>query len=129
MDTVRFTLNDVFAGFGEGHGLLRNEGTHLCLEYQVQDGIVGVLKSEVRQVRIPFEDVASVTLTKGWFGMNWWGVKIVIQGTRMEAFEDVPGASGGRVELSISGKDHEAAENFVYRLYSEEGSSRETSRA
>jgi hypothetical protein len=129
MDTVRFTLSDVFAGLGEGHGLLRNEGTHLCLEYQIQDGIAGVLKSDIRQVRIPMEEVASVTLTKGWFGMNWWGVKIVIQGTRMEAFEDVPGASGGRVELSISGKDHEAAENFVYRLHSEEGSTRETSRA
>jgi hypothetical protein len=122
MDTVRFTLSDVFAGFGEGHGLLRNEGSHLCLEYQVQDGIVGMLKSEVRQVRIPIEDVSSVTLTKGWFGMNWWGVKIVIQGTNMEAFEDVPGASGGRVELSISGKDHEAAENFVYRLHIHEES-------
>ena len=119
MDTVPFTLSNVFGGFAEGEGLLHNEGTHLCLEFQVKDGILGVLKSEVRELRIPLENVASVTLTKGWFGTNWFGVKIVIQADRMEAFQDVPGASQGRLELSISRKNYEAAEDFVYYLHSE----------
>jgi hypothetical protein len=120
MDTLPVTLNNVFAGFGDGEGLLHNERTHLCLEYQVKDGILGVLKSEIRELRIPIENVASVTLTKGWFGTSWFGVKIVIQADRMEAFQDVPGASHGRLELSISRQNHEAAEDFVYNLHREE---------
>ena len=99
----------------------------MCLEYQVKDGIVGVLKSEVRELRIPFENLASVTLTKGWFGMNWFGVKIVIQADRMETFQDVPGASHGRLKLKISRQNHEAAEDFVYNLYRNEKVSGERS--
>ncbi len=129
MDTIPFTLSNVFAGFGEGDGLLHNEGTHLCLEYQVKDGIVGVLKSDIKQLRIPIEDVVSVTLTKGWFGTNWLGVKIVIQCARMDAFQDMPGTGPGRIELSISGKDHDAAEEFVYGLHRSEEVPREASRA
>jgi hypothetical protein len=129
MDTVPVTLNNVYAGFGDGEGLLHNERTHLCLEYQVKDGILGVLKSEVRELRIPIENVASVSLTKGWFGMNWFGVKIIIQADRMETFQDVPGASNGRLELSISRKNYEAAEDFVYYLHRSEKVSGERSRA
>jgi hypothetical protein len=116
MDTVPFTLSNVFAGFGEGEGLLHNEGTHLCVEYQVKDGIVGVLKSEIKQLRISIDDLVSVTLTKGWFRTNW-GAKIIIQADRMDAFEDMPCASQGRLELSISRKDYEVAEDFVYHLH------------
>jgi hypothetical protein len=129
MDTVPFTLSNVFGGFAEGEGLLHNEGTHLCLEFQVKDGILGVLKSEVRELRIPIENVASVTLTKGWLGMKWFGVKIVIQADRMEAFHEVPGASQGRIELSISRKNHEVAEDFVYFLHRSEKVAGERSRA
>jgi hypothetical protein len=116
MDTVPFKLNDVFGGFGEGHGLLRNEGAHLCLEYQVQDGIIGAIKSDVKELRIPFEEVLSVALTKGWFGTSW-GVKLVIQLAHLELLEDVPGANQGRIELSIAARDHDLAEEFIYHLH------------
>ena len=127
MDTVPFTLSDVYAGFGECDGLLHNEGTHLCLEYQVKDGIVGVLKSDIKLVRIPIDDIVSLTLTKGWFGTKW-GVKLVIQCDRMDALQDIPGASQGRVELSISAKNVQAADEFVYYFHRNETVPREASR-
>jgi hypothetical protein len=117
MDTIPVTLDDVYAGFADAEGLLRNETTHLCLEYQVKDGILGVLKSEVHELRIPMENVASVILTKGWLGTKWFGVKLIIQADRMETFEDVPGASHGRLKLKISRQYREAAEDFVYNLH------------
>jgi hypothetical protein len=129
MDTVPFTLSNVFAGFGEGEGLLHNEGTHLCVEYQVKDGIVGMLKSEIKQLRIPIDDLVSVTLTKGWFGTRWPGAKLIIQADRMDAFEDMPSASQGRLELSISRKDFEVAEDFVYALHKNEKVAGERPRA
>jgi hypothetical protein len=128
MYTVPFTLSNVFAGFGKGDGLLHNEGTHLCLEYQVKDGIVGVLKSDIKQLRIPIDHVDSVTLTKGWFGTKW-GVKIVIQGNRMDAFQDFPSASQGRIELPIAAKNLEFAEELVYHFHQSDENPTEASRA
>jgi hypothetical protein len=119
MDTVPFMLSNVFGGFANADGLLRNEGAQLCLEYQVSDGLVGVLKSGVKQLCIPMENLVSVTLTKGWFGL---GHKIVIQVDKLELLEDMPEASQGQIRLSIARKDHEAAEAFVERLYQHEDS-------
>ena len=118
--TVPFTLDKLYAGFAECDGLLRDEGDHVCLEFQVKDKIAGILKTGVRQVRIPLRDLVSVTLTKGWLGSSWLGVKIVLQAARMETLQDMPGASQGRIELSIARKDRDAAETFVAGLHEEE---------
>lgn len=117
MNAVPFTVDNVYAGFGECHGLLRDEGDHLCLEFQVKDAMVGLMKSAVKEVRVPIKDLVSVTLTKGWLGMTWLGVKIGIQAARLETLRDVPGMSQGRVELSIARKDCAAAEAFVANLH------------
>jgi len=121
MSTVPFTLENVWAGFGEGEGLLHDEGTQLRLEFQLKDGVFGAVKSGVKQIVIPFEDLVSVTMTKGWLGTSWLGVKIVIQTRRLETLQDVPGASQGRVELCISRKNVAAAEKFVDDLHEPEG--------
>jgi hypothetical protein len=117
MNAVPFTIGSLYAGLGECQGLLRVEGDRLCLEFQVKDTVAGILKSGVRCVRVPLKELATVTLTKGWLGASWLGVKIVIQGTSMETFKDVPGMSQGRVELSIARKDRDAAERFVDDLH------------
>ena len=116
-DALPFTVSELYAGLGECHGLLRDDDDHLTLEFQVQDSLAGVLKSKVRHVQIPLDQVVSLTLTKGWLGTSWLGVKVVIQTSRLETLQDVPGASQGRVELSIARKDIEAAEMFVAHFY------------
>jgi len=118
MDAVPFKINDVSL-FTEAEGLLRNEGAHLCFEYQTQDGILGVFKSEIQQFRIAFDDIASVTFAKGWFG-KWWGAKIVIQCDSMDTLQALPGASQGRIELHIARRDYDDADHFVYRLHESE---------
>ena len=44
-----------------------------------------------------------------------------LQAARMVVFKDMPGASQGRLELSIARKDREAAEKFVAGLHEQEG--------
>jgi hypothetical protein len=121
MNPLPFTLHKVYAGLAKCEGLLRDDGTHLCVEYQVKDGVAGILKSGVKTVRIPLTDLTSVTLKKGWLGTKWLGVTIVIQGSRMDAFEGMPGATQGRIELIIARKDCDAAEKLVAGLYEDEG--------
>jgi hypothetical protein len=72
-------------------------------------------------VRIPLRDLVSVTLTKGWLGTTWLGVKIVLQAAQLEALQGMPGASQGRIELSVARKDRDAAERFVAGLHEQEG--------
>ena len=117
MNTVPFSLDNVWGGFGEGEGLLHDEGTQLRLEFEIKDGVFGAIKSGLKQIVIPFDELVSVTLTKGWLGTGWLGVKILIQTRRMDALQDVPGASQGRIELCISRKNYAIAEKFVADLH------------
>jgi len=116
MNTVPFTV-ETYAGFGKCEGLLRDEGEVVSLEFQIKDTVAGILKSGIKNVRVPLTELASVTITKGWLGTGWLGVTIVIQGTRMETLKDIPGMSMGRVELRIARKDRDAAERFVAGLH------------
>lgn len=90
-------------------GLLSFDGEQFLLEYRLIDGILGVLKSGVKQVNIPLADLASVELVRGWLGRH----KIVMQSTTMKAVQEVPGMSQGRVELIVARSDREAARKLV----------------
>jgi hypothetical protein len=117
MTAVPFTVGHLYGGFGQCDGLLRDEGEHLALEFQIKDALAGILKTGIRQTRIPTADLVSVTLTKGWLGNTWLGVTITLQAARMETFKDLPGATQGRLELRVARKDSAAAERFVAGLH------------
>ena len=121
MNSVPFTLSELYGGLATCEGLLRDEGKEIALEFQIKDAVAGFIKSGVREVRVPLKDLVSVTLTKGWLGTSWLGVKIVIQTARMELLKDVPGASQGRIELHIARKDRDLAERFVADLHEQDG--------
>ena len=116
MYPIPFSL-EIFGGLGECNGLLKHEEKYLSLEFQMQDAVAGILKSDVKHVKIPLDDLVSLMLTQGWLGTNWLGVKLVIQTNRLDTLKDVPGMSQGRIELSIARKDVEDAEQFVENFY------------
>lgn len=118
MNACPFSL-ELYGGFGRCEGIIRDEGGCLALEFQNKDAVAGILKSDVRQVKIPLKQLVSVTITKGWLGTSWMGVKIVLQGVSMETLKDVPGMSQGKVELSVARKDRDAAEKLVAGLHEE----------
>ena len=45
-----FKFSKLYAGFGEGGGLLRDGGDHLGVEFQLKDALVGLVKSGVLKV-------------------------------------------------------------------------------
>ena len=85
MNSVRFRM---FGTLASAEGLARYEVGAIHLEYQLFDGLLGVLRSGVKQ-------------------------KIVIQATTMEAVRKVPGMSQGRIELKIDRADRAAAQTLV----------------
>ncbi len=113
MSVVPVSLGSHYQGLAESSGLLREEGGDLVLEYQSQDAVVGILKSDIRQARIPRDMIASVTIETGWFGL---GTKIVIQTTSMQPIADVPGMNRGRLMLGVAQKDRPAAQRLIAEL-------------
>jgi hypothetical protein len=118
MNTVPFTVEQL-GGLVKCEGLLRDEGEHVVLEFQSKDAVAGMLKSGVRELRVPISDLAAVSLHKGWLGMGLTGVTIELQAHRLETLQDVPGMSQGAVRLNVARKDRAAAERFVEELYAE----------
>jgi hypothetical protein len=118
MNAVPVTLGEMYAGLADCHGLIRDEGDHLCLEFQVQDSLAGLLKSGIKKVRLPLADLASVALERKWLGLS---TNLVIQVARMEAAKDVPGMEQGRIVLGVARKDRQAAAKFVADLHVPEG--------
>ncbi|MFN0021893.1 MAG: hypothetical protein ACKVP0_26905 [Pirellulaceae bacterium] len=110
MNAVPFRIQNVYAGFGECHGLLKQDGKFLVLEFQVQDSVVNLIKSGVKSVEIPLADVARVVLRRRWFGLS---NHLEVQLSRMDIAEQVPAMTHGRLALAIYRRDVPAAQELI----------------
>lgn len=96
-----------YAGFGSINGLLRLEGAALVLEFQTK--VMGIVKVDPKEVRVPLEQVASITLEEGWFRST----TLRIQATSLTVWSGFPESDMGRVVLSIDHRDRDAARALV----------------
>ena len=99
---------EVNQGFAEAQGLIHIKKTSLVLEFEVKDAFGGFIKSDLKEIEIPFDEIESLSYKKG-----FWGAKILIEGNSMRTFEDVPGAEQGRCELKIKRKDRGQAQQSI----------------
>ena len=107
MTAIPFLIDDACAGFAHCHGLVRDEGNHLVIEYQTQDAVAGVIKSEVQEARIPLQEIARISLERSWFG---WSGKLVIQLASMKRVTALPGMKQGKLLLPVAYQDLESAD-------------------
>jgi hypothetical protein len=110
---VPFVLDDIYGGLAETRGLISNEGDRLRLQFQTQDSIVGVVKSNLAQIDIPMADVASVRFNSSWFGLSNC---LHIQITRLDLLQSLPGSTQGRLHLKVARADRVFAEKFASEL-------------
>lgn len=106
--TVPFTIQNVFQGFAETEGILSVEGTDLRLEFQTADNVLGLLKSGVREVRLPLNKIEEIAFRKRWFGCS-----LVIRVAEMQGASEVPNFRQGEILLSIAKKHSQAACDLV----------------
>ncbi len=110
MNAVPFQISNVYGGLGECHGLVRQEGKFLVLEFQIQDSVVNLLKSGVKSVEIPLADIARIFLRRRWFG--FWN-SLEVQLSRMEIAEQIPAMKHGRLVLGIYRRDVPLAQELI----------------
>lgn len=106
--TVPFEIPDVNHGFVEVKGLLHVKKEALSLEFDQRDAFIGVIKSDLKEVTIPFSEIDSLRIKK-----RFWSTKVEITGTSMRSLREIPGAEQGRCTLKIKRKNREAAENVL----------------
>ncbi|MGJ3248439.1 MAG: hypothetical protein ACFE0I_20445 [Elainellaceae cyanobacterium] len=105
--SLPFAFPDTFEGFVESRGAARLDGEALVLEFQSQDGVVGVLKSGIREVTIPLRDIESVSLYRGWFRTI-----LMVSVRRMSLLADLPHHDRGTLRLRIARSDRPLAEQW-----------------
>jgi tRNA A-37 threonylcarbamoyl transferase component Bud32 len=87
-------------------GLLRIEDDTLVLEYTT-----GHFRAKVKEATLPIRLLRQVRVTHG-----WWSSMVVLQMASLKYLEGIPTGAQGRLELSISHKDRQAAEQLVLAI-------------
>ena len=106
--TVPFIIPEINSGFQQAEGLLKLATEQLELEFEVKDAILGLIKSGVKDAVIPFSELKSIEFKKGWFS-----TKIILEGTSMKTFNELPGSELATCTLKVKRKHREDAESLI----------------
>jgi hypothetical protein len=103
--SLPFSIPNVYQGFAEAKGILRTTENGLLLEFQVKDGVVGVLKSGINEVHVTLDQLSNISLKAGWFR-----TMLHIRTRSMAALKGIPGNEPGQIALQIARKDRTIAQ-------------------
>ncbi len=104
-----YSVARVHAGFSEATGLARLSHAGLTLEYQVR--LLGFFRFAIREVTVPFEEIAAITLKK-----NLLHTRIVLQTRSLRTLAAMPGSKTGQLVLRVARRDRETAALLVSAL-------------
>lgn len=105
---VPFRITDVNLGFQEAEGLIRLERNRVVIEYRIKDALGLAVKSDVKELHIPLNDLISLEI-KDW----WITMRLTLAVKSMRSIEDLPNAQSGEVTMKVSRKHRTALRNFV----------------
>lgn len=103
MRTLPFTLD---SGLSQISGVLREGPNELIIEYQ--SSLLGLIRSEIKVVRLPYQDIEDVSSSS-----NIFQTKIRIQLKTLRNIGDFPAPKQGELVLSIKGKNRQQARSFA----------------
>jgi hypothetical protein len=80
-----FKITDLYLGFAECNGILKILQNHLLIEYEIKDGIVNLVKSGIKQIKIPLDNVINIEYKK-----NIFLSKIILSLKTLKGLSDFP---------------------------------------
>ncbi|MEM6343915.1 MAG: hypothetical protein AAF927_08545 [Bacteroidota bacterium] len=105
---LHFTTEEAYHGLAAVSGMMRLGKNQLILEYQVKDALVGMLKSEPKELVIPFENLVEVV-----YKLNWAVSRFKIQVNSMHILGKFPVGKEGVITLKIKRKQKQAAKELA----------------
>ena len=111
MESLPFSISDVYEGWAEVEGTARCADDVLILEFQTHDSLVGLLKSKVKTIHLPLQALAAID-----FQHNFFTAYVTLRVHSMRLVQDLPGNAQGEVRLYVARKHREVAHAFVMEL-------------
>jgi len=108
MISIPFRLTEHLGGFAEYSGLLKLKASSFVIEMQSRDTILGILKSKIKVVEIPFEIIEDIALKKSLFHS-----KIIIRVSDLKLLSQVPSSELGALTLIVKKKLSQEATELV----------------
>jgi hypothetical protein len=111
MESLPFSIADVYEGLAEVNGTARCEDDVLILEFQTQDSLVGLLTSKIKTLYLPLHTLAAIH-----FQRHLFTAVVTLRVHNMRLAQDLPGSSQGEVRLRVARKHRKVAHAFVTEL-------------
>lgn len=112
MDTIPFHF-DSHGGLGEVKGLARMDEYGLELQFSTRDALFGVIKSDLRSLRVPFDALLSVRYSAGFL---WLMPSVQLRVRDLQVLAGLPESEDGRVKLCIKFGDRHDGRAFARDL-------------
>jgi len=106
--SIPVKLKDSFEGFAESKGLLSIAKDTLVIQFQTKDAILGMVKSDLKEVCIPINNVIELGYKKSLFG-NKLSVKV----DDLKILREFPESDNNELILSIARNDIDQAIDLV----------------
>ena len=111
MESLPFSIADVYKGLAAVEGTARCEEDVLIVEFQTHDSLVGLLKSKVKTLHLPLHALAAIH-----FQHKLFTAVGTLRVHSMRLMQDLPGTCQGEVRLQIARKHRKGAHAFVTEL-------------
>jgi hypothetical protein len=111
MESLPFSIANVYEGLAEVKGTARCEDDVLILEFQTHDSLVALLKSKVKTIHLPLHALAAI-----YFQHKLFTACVTLRVHSMRLVQDLPGTCQGEVRLHVARKHRKIARAFVSEL-------------
>ena len=111
MESLPFSISDVYEGLAKVEGTARCEEDVLILEFQTHDSLVGLLKSTVKTIHLPLHALAAIH-----FQQQLFTAVVTLRVHSMSLVQDLPGSRQGEVRLHVARTHRKVAHAFVTEL-------------
>lgn len=99
--------SDCYQGLLDVQGIVGLDGDDLVFEFEVRDAFLGLLRSRIREVRVPITQVEAIAMSEGWFHSY-----VIVRGRKLTTLEALPGAFT-EARLRVKRPDRARAKSLV----------------
>jgi hypothetical protein len=111
MDQLAFSIPEIYGGLAKVVGLAIIAADGMRLQYQTHDTIGGFYRSGVKELLVPWADVAAVDFRKGMFGAT-----LHLRTASLTSLAGLPGCEGNELVLRFGRDRRGEVEAFAQRL-------------
>jgi hypothetical protein len=109
MTKLKFETENSSHGLTQARGFAWYTEKGLFFEYQILDSMLEIVKSDLKEVFVPFDEIGEVVYVKSWF----FGDSVNIKLTSLKSAQNAPFLDETNLVLELDRKQRENGKNFA----------------